>query len=108
MRESIQQSSSEIDNLIVFQQVLAEMQESMQETLKLFIGFWKELQDESPNFQYLGNMSHEITSIALKIRSSYKQLIAINTTNLYCRMLYALFLKKIIKDEFEAFDVSEE
>ncbi len=107
-RESLQQSSSEIDNLIMFQQILAEMQEIMQESLKLFIGFWKELQDESPNFQYLGNMSHEITSIAGKIRVSYKHLIAINPTNIYCRMLYALFLKKIMKDEFEAFDIYEE
>lgn len=84
------------------------MQENMQEAQKLFIGFWKELQDESPNFQYLGNTSHEISGIALKIRNSYKELIAINPINLYCRMLYALFLKKIIKDEFEAFDVYEQ
>jgi hypothetical protein len=61
----------------MFQQILAEMQECMQETLKLFIGFWKELQDESPNFQYLGNMSHEITSLAAKIRKNYRELVTI-------------------------------
>ncbi len=84
------------------------MQESMQEVLKLFIGFWKELQDESPNFQYLGNMSHDITQNASKIRANYKRLVALNLDNLYCRMMYALFLKQIMKDEFEAFDVYEE
>ena len=84
------------------------MQENMEETLKLFIGFWKELQDESPNFQYLGNVSHEITLLTTKIRGSYKQLTIINPTNLYCKMLYALFLKNIVKDEFEAFEVYEE
>ena len=84
------------------------MQETMQEVLKLFIGFWKEPQDESPNFQYLGNMSHDISQNAIKIRSMYRQLVIINPTNLYCRMLYALFLKKIMKDEFEAYDVYDE
>ncbi len=107
-KDSRTQGSNEIDNLITFQQVLAEMQENMQEVLKLFVGFWKELQDESPNFQYLGNMSHDITQTAQKIRAQYRRLITINPSNLYCRMLYALFLKKIMKDEFEAFDVYNE
>ena len=94
--ESRDQTSIEIDNLIKFQQIMAEMQEDMQETLKLFVGFWKELQDESPNFQYLGNVSHEVTQNAMKIRSYYKLLVSINPNELYCRMLYALFLKKIM------------
>eukprot|EP01022_Parablepharisma_sp_SALTPOND_P008802 TRINITY_DN1369_c0_g1_i1.p1 TRINITY_DN1369_c0_g1~~TRINITY_DN1369_c0_g1_i1.p1 ORF type:complete len:1592 (-),score=178.13 TRINITY_DN1369_c0_g1_i1:522-5297(-) len=107
-KESREHSTNEIDNLIQFQQILAEMQENMQEVLKLFIGFWKELQDESPNFQYLGNMSHDISQNAIKIRGQYRKLVTINPTNLYCRMLYALFLKKIMKDEFEAYDVYDE
>jgi len=107
-RGSVDEASQDIDKLIKFQQLLAEMQEDMQEALKLYIGFWKELQDESPNFQYLGNMSHEITALAAKIRNNYRQLININSANTYCRMLYALFLRKIMKDEFEAFDVHEE
>lgn len=84
------------------------MQEKMQEALKLYIGFWKELQAESPNFQYLGNISYEIAEMVSTIRRSYKELITINTVNLYCRMLYAIFVKRIIKDEFEALDVSNE
>lgn len=107
-KDGNQQTQAEIDNLIIFQQILTEMQESMAETLKLYIGFWKELQDESPNFQYIGNMSHDISNLAAKIRANYRQLISVNPTNLYCRMLYALFLKKIIKDEFEAFDVYDQ
>ncbi len=107
-KESRENSTAELDHLILFQQILAEMQENMQEVLKQFIGFWKELQDESPNFQYLGNISHDISQRAVKIRSAYKQLITINPTNLYCRMLYALFLRKIMKDEFEAYEVYDE
>jgi hypothetical protein len=83
------------------------IQENMEEVKKLFIGFWKELQDESPNFQYLGKISQEITSLVSKIRMNYKKLVIINPTNLYCRMLYAVFLKDIVKDDFEAFEVSE-
>ncbi|MDR3549295.1 MAG: hypothetical protein P4M11_13710 [Candidatus Pacebacteria bacterium] len=107
-RDSREQTTNEMNNLVTFQRILAESQENMQDTLKLFIGFWKELQNESPNFQYLGNTSHQITENATSIRMQYKNLITVNTTNMYCRMLYALFLKKIMKDEFEAFDVFEE
>lgn len=94
--------------IIKFQQLLAEMQDNMQEALKLYIGFWKELQDESPNFQYLGNISYEIAEIVSKIRHDYKELISLNPENIYCRMLYAIFVKRIIKDEFEALDISNE
>lgn len=107
-KERHEEETNDIDNLIYFQQNLAEMQECMQETLKLFMGFWKELQDETPNFQYLGDMSHDISQNTTQIRALYKSLIKINPTNLYCRMLYALFLKRILKDEFEAFEVFEE
>ncbi len=103
--DSHAQVSNEMDNVLSFQRVLAEMQERMQDTLKLFIGFWKELQDESPNFEYLGNMSHAISSNGTLIRRMYRLLIGTNPGNVYCRMLYAIFLKKIIKDEFEAYDV---
>lgn len=84
------------------------MQDNMQEALKLYIGFWKELQDESPNFQYLGNISYDIAEIVTKIRQQYKELTILNPMNLYCRMLFAIFLKRIIKDDFEAWDVSNE
>lgn len=97
-----------MDVIIKFQQVLATMQELMEDTSKLFISFWKELQDESPNFQYLGDTSHIITKNVNSIRQNYTTLIKITPSNLYCRMLYALFLKRITKDEFEAFDVFEE
>lgn len=107
-KESVDESSQSIDKLIKFQQLLAEMQEDMQEALKLYIGFWKELQDESPNFQYLGGVSYEIDELATKIRKTYKELIMLNPINIYCRMLYAIFIKKIIKDDFEALDVSRE
>jgi len=97
-----------MNNMVSFQRILAEMQEHMQETLKLFIGFWKDLQNESPNFQYLGNTSNEISEKAVKIRADYRNLISMNPSNIYCRMLYALFLKKVMKDEFEAYDIHEE
>ncbi len=100
--------SSEIDNMIVFQKVLADMQEDMQEVLKKFIGFWKELQDESPNFEYIGTISNEISQRVTQIRADYRSLIAANPSNLYCRMLYAIFLRNVVKDEFEAFDVYDE
>jgi len=83
------------------------IQENMEEVLRLFIGLWKELQDESPNFQYLGKISQVITLLVSKIRVNYKKLVNINPGNFYCRMLYALFLKYIVKDDFEAFEVSE-
>lgn len=107
-KESTQQALNEIDNLIKVQQIMTQIQENMEEALRLFIGLWKELQDESPNFQYLGKISQEITSLVAKVRASYKRLIFINPANLYCRMLYALFLKRIVKDDFEAFEVNEE
>ena len=84
------------------------MQESMESTLKLFLGFWKELQEETPNFQYLGSVSYEISQLSRKIRLSYKELISINPENYYCMMLYALFLKTILKDDFEAFCINDE
>ena len=97
-----------MNNLVVFQRILTELQQQMQNILKLFVGFWKELENESPNFQYLGNTSHKITEKSAKIRADYQSLIEINSANIYCRMLYALFLQKVMKDEYEAFDVYEE
>ena len=107
-KEHNQQSSSEIDDLVSIQQIQADMQESMEQTSKHFVNFWKELQDESPNFQYLGDVSHEITLLVNKIRANHKELINLSPTNLYSRMLYAIFLKWIVKDEFEAYDVYNE
>ena len=109
IRKTFQDRSSvDIDNLIKFQQIFAKMQEEMQNVLTLFISFWKELQDESPNFQRLGSMGHEISQLAISIRGQYRLLTHLNPTNLYYRMLYALFVKTIMKDEFEALDIYDE
>lgn len=94
--------------MINFQQLLADMQHFMQEALKLYIGFWKELQDETPNFIFLGNISFEIGEMVANVRAKYKELIALNPNNIHCRMLYAIFVKRIIRDDFEAYDVSLE
>lgn len=107
-KDRAQHAGNEIDSLIRVQQIMSAMQEDMEEVLRLFTGLWKELQDESPNFQYVGTISKEITSLLTKIRVSYKRLVRISPANLYSRMLYALFLRRIVKDDFEAFEVSEE
>ncbi len=107
-QEKGDEASRNIDKLIRFQQLMAEMQEDMQEALKLYIGFWKELQDDSPNFDYLGNVSYDIDERANKIRRTYRELIVLNPVNIYARMLYAIFTKRITKDDFEALDVSRE
>ncbi len=102
------QASRNIDTLIRFQQLMAEMQEDMQEAIKLYIGFWKELQDETPNFQYLGGISYDIDEILKRIRRMYQELIVLNPVNIYVQMLYAIFTKRIVKDDFEALDISRE
>ena len=96
-----------MNDLVIFQQTLTQAQQEMINIHKLFIGFWKELEGDSPNFQYLGNTSHEISFRSIHLRNHYQNLIKINPGNTYCRMLYALFLKKVMKDEYEAFDIYE-
>ncbi len=107
-QDSRENAPSEIDSMIVFQRLLADMQEGMNEVLKKFFGFWKELQDESPNFEYIGTISNEIAQRVGEIRTDYHLLISASPSNMYCRMLYAIFLRNVVKDEFEASDVHGE
>jgi len=59
-------------------------------------------------FTYLNKLGYRIAKRSTTIKKIFYRLISINPNNLQCRMIYALYLRKIEKDEYEAYDVSQQ
>lgn len=57
---------------------------------------------------YLNKLGHEIAKESARIKNVYMKLSRANPNNLQCKMIYALFLRKIEKDEYEAFEIFQE
>jgi len=60
------------------------------------------------DFVYLNKLGYEIAKESAKIRSMYVKLSKANPNNIQCKMIYALFLRKIEKDEYEAYEIFEQ
>ena len=107
-----------INQQITFQQNFADFQSTMAKSLELYISFWKELLEEAPSkwnklvinidFVYLNKLGYEIAKDSATIRGMYARLAKANQNNIQCKMIYALFLRKIEKDEYEAYEIFEQ
>jgi hypothetical protein len=59
-------------------------------------------------FVYLNKLGYRIAKGSTIIKKVFNRLIKINANNLQCRMIYALYLRKIEKDEYETFEVAQQ
>lgn len=59
-------------------------------------------------FVYLNKLGYRIAKGSAEIKRVYGKLTRGNPNNLQCRMIYALYLRKIEKDEYEASEVAKQ
>ena len=59
-------------------------------------------------FTYLNKLGYRIAKGSATIKKIFNRLININPNNLRCRMIYALYLRKIEKDEYEAYEIAQQ
>ena len=114
--------SLDVHNLINFQQQFTHFQENMSRTVELYLAFWKELIEDTPStiyyiylliyyliaFDYLNKIAYEIMSETHLLRRYYRNLTKMNLSNVHSKMLYALFLKKVVNDDYEAYEIFEQ
>lgn len=56
------------------------------------------------DFLYLNKLGYEIAQASAVISQKYLKLAKANPNNIQSKMIYALFLRKIEKDEYAAFE----
>jgi len=56
----------------------------------------------------LNKLGYEIAKDSATINNMYNGLAKANPNNIQCKMIYALFLRKIEKDEYEAYEIFEQ
>ena len=61
--------------------------------------FWRELLEPTPEILKLDLLAMKITNIITHIENMYKDLIALNSNNIKCNLLYGEFQKQILNDD---------
>ena len=49
-----------------------------------------------------------MSSVTYRIRKLYENLRSLNSRNIYSKMIYAMFIRKLEKDDYEALEIHQQ
>lgn len=88
--------SVDVNRFLQFELLLSEEQELIEESARRHAEFWELLKSESLTIRSLYTQGLTINRLFEKTKTTYEQLLSINSNNIEAMVLYANYLKVIV------------
>ena len=85
--------------IVDFQDQLFDFKNEMKNTVELYLEFWRELLEDSPNVSKLHDLGSQLTNLLGDISTKYKVLTDVYPNHIKLLRLYGHFLRNVINDD---------